>query len=332
MTAVIRRDIFHLGVVNNRGRVNTVAVARAHRHDAIGREENRGRNTLKLLLLILPGCAEISLEVGVLLELWVAVGGQHLTVGVNVHAFPSRLLQQHLEVVQVVAGHHNKGALLDFERYDGRNRIAVGFGVGRVQNGHALEVDAAELHQKGQPFLHRVIVCHRRHTLNKPSVDRWVTLAQNPCVMGIGRHTAHAEQQRGAQRDEVFVPVKKLLCSREQTASGSFSCRPDLGRVGSDIALVKVDVGDCDKESVHNQVNMLSAAVTCLGKADHFTGQHILLVGHIRLFATDTRHSASGASCSLLTLETEHFAHDKYLPIFLFYTAFFGSKDISVCR
>ena len=46
--------------------------------------------SVELLLLVLPGGAEIALQMGVLLQLRIAVGRQHLAVGVDVDALSLR--------------------------------------------------------------------------------------------------------------------------------------------------------------------------------------------------------------------------------------------------
>ena len=65
------------------------------------------------------------------------MGGEHLAVGVDVYTGIFGLLQQKLEVPQVVAGDDNEGALFYGEGYGGGNGVAIGLGVGLVQQGHA---------------------------------------------------------------------------------------------------------------------------------------------------------------------------------------------------
>ena len=50
----------------------------------------------EFFLLVLPCGAEIALQVGVLFQLRIAVGRQHLAVGIDVDALALGLLQQQL--------------------------------------------------------------------------------------------------------------------------------------------------------------------------------------------------------------------------------------------
>ncbi len=104
------------------------------------------RDVLKLPLLVLPGCAEVALQMRVLLlQLRVAVGGEHFRVGVDVDAFARRLLQQALHVVEVVAGNDDERPFLDDERHLHRLRLAEGPGVSGIQQLHAAVAGLAGL-------------------------------------------------------------------------------------------------------------------------------------------------------------------------------------------
>ena len=49
----------------------------------------------ELLVLVLPGGAEVAVEMRVFLQLRIGVAGQHLAVGVDVDALALGLLEQH---------------------------------------------------------------------------------------------------------------------------------------------------------------------------------------------------------------------------------------------
>ena len=147
------------GIGYQRRGEHTVCVAGARQHQRVGGEHHRRGDVCKLLLLVLPRCAEIALEVWVLLQLRVGVRGQHFAVRVDSHALALGLLQQQLEVVQVVPGDGDERSLLHRQR-DGHGRgCAIALGVGLVQQRHALEVLFADLHHDGQQLVlqHRYV-------------------------------------------------------------------------------------------------------------------------------------------------------------------------------
>ena len=72
----------------------------------------------------------------ILAQLGIGVRGEHLAVGVHVHAAAFGLLQKLLEVVQVVAGDHDEGSRLDLELNRRRLGFAVGGDVRFLQSGH----------------------------------------------------------------------------------------------------------------------------------------------------------------------------------------------------
>ena len=113
---------------------------------------------MEFRLLILPAGSEIALELRVLFQLRIAVGREHLAVGVDVDVLSVGLLEQQLHVVQVVTAHNDERTFLDGERHLRRNRVAVGFSVGVVEQLHAFQVDGSGLeHQREQHVLRLVL-------------------------------------------------------------------------------------------------------------------------------------------------------------------------------
>ena len=89
---LVRPDVNQLRVGYGLGGKHTVRVACLRRHEAVCGKEDRGGETREFLLLVLPRGAEVSLEVGVLFQLRVTVGGEHFAVGVDVDPLVFRLL------------------------------------------------------------------------------------------------------------------------------------------------------------------------------------------------------------------------------------------------
>ena len=193
-------------------------------------------------------CAEVAGQLGIFPQLRIAVGGQHLAVGVHVDAGALRLLQQLVQILQIVAGHHNKGAAPHVGVDAGGGGVAEGGGVGSVQQRHALVIHQPELSDQRQPLLDGVFLPQGAQPLVKPQADLLVLVPQTEGVVGVGGHALHAEQQRGAQGHHVRVappqPVRllhrePLLCQRFG-AAGVFLQR----------LIVKIHVGQRGKQTV----------------------------------------------------------------------------------
>ena len=76
-----------------------------------------------------------------------------------------------------MAGDYDKRPLFDVRCDAGGGRVAKGAGVGGVQQLHAAEIHLAELHDKGQPFLHGVLSVHGAQALIEPRGDCFVLMA-----------------------------------------------------------------------------------------------------------------------------------------------------------
>ena len=96
--------------------------------DAVGVEDDGAGEVLELLVLVLPGAAEVARQVLVLLEARVAVGRKHLHVGIDVDPLALGLLEQLLEHLQVMAGDENPLAVAgaDADLGGGRELEALG--------------------------------------------------------------------------------------------------------------------------------------------------------------------------------------------------------------
>ncbi|MPN61416.1 hypothetical protein SDC9_209153 [bioreactor metagenome] len=66
------------------------------------------------------------------------MGGQHLGVGIHIHALAPGLLQQHFQVFQVMAGDQDAGPVPHADIHPGDLGVAVGGGIGLIQQRHAL--------------------------------------------------------------------------------------------------------------------------------------------------------------------------------------------------
>ena len=129
---LILSDMYQFGEGDHLGGEDAVRVRGFYRHQTVCGEEDGGGDVRELTLLILPGGAEIALEVRIFFQFRVGVRRQHFTVGVDVDALARALFEQQLQVAQVVAADDDKGALLNFEGDGGRLRRPVGLRIGAV--------------------------------------------------------------------------------------------------------------------------------------------------------------------------------------------------------
>ena len=87
------------------------------------------------------------------------------------------------------------------ERHRGRHRVAVGAGVGGVEQLHGLEVHLAALQDEAEVVADRQLrVEHGGEGLVDEGVDGLVLLAEDPGVVGVGGDPLEAVGQELAQR------------------------------------------------------------------------------------------------------------------------------------
>jgi hypothetical protein len=158
-----------------------------------------------------------------------------------------------------------------------------------------------------------MVIRERRHAFDEPRIHCGIPLAQNAGVMRISRHAAQPEQQCRPERCQILVTVKQNFRRDSLTASQLHAQRPHPVCERGNRRRVEIDVCDCGKQTVYDQVGF-SRTTSILtqqrtGKADHLTGQHILLKCSIGLFSAHTGRLAPGPFCRLLALVTKHCAH-----------------------
>jgi len=306
---VIGGDVLDAGPADFGGGGEVLNIAGARRHDAVGGEQHDAGEVGEFLLLVLPGGAEVALEVLVFLQAGIGQGGEHLAVGVDVDAFAFGLFEQHLQVVQVVAGHDDEGALFQGGGHLGGHGVAVGAGIGGVEQGHAGEVDLAEFHDEAEPAFDGVVVAEGLHALLEPGGDLGIGLAEDARVVGVGRHAAQAEQQRGAQGDDVGVAVEEVFGAVGVRAAGGDGRAQDAVAHRRQVLGIEIDVGDGHEQRVHEErldLGVGGLAVDGAGEGDHRRGDVVLQVGGFGGLAANADLGAAFAAGGLFALETEH--------------------------
>ena len=166
-------------------------------------DDDGSRELGELELLQLPRGAVVADKVRELgLEPWVAVGWEHLTVGVHVDALASCLLQDGLQVTHVVAGDEDALALHLGVVHRRRHRRAVAVCVTRVKDLQRLQVGTACAQRQAQQVVNG---CLALRQLREGLVDERVhligLLAQLVGVGGVGSCALQAvpDDDAGAQ-------------------------------------------------------------------------------------------------------------------------------------
>ncbi|MBT9140701.1 MAG: hypothetical protein DDT30_01279 [Dehalococcoidia bacterium] len=83
---------------NIAGGEDVIQIAGLRFLQAVGGHQNCAREVSKLLLLVLPGSAIMSVKMLIFFQFRVSVGGQHFTMGIDIDIFACRLFQQFIQV------------------------------------------------------------------------------------------------------------------------------------------------------------------------------------------------------------------------------------------
>ena len=314
--------------------------------DAVGVEDDGAGEFGEFLVLVLPGTAEVAHQVGVLLQAGIAVGREHLAVGVDVDPLAFGLLEEFFQHQQVVAGNQDRLAGLGAQLYFCRYRVAVALHVSFVQEPHDGQVVLAALH--GEPDeVHQAEgrVDGGGQGLVEKGIDLIVVLAEDLAVVGIGGHPLETVDENLDGGTDVLVLVQGedavLLALLYQIGGrnpgrGTFTedasldpvCRSEGVFVQGpgfflqlvtffdgrfEAGRVKVHVGDGGEEPFQDEdVNFLifgAELPRLVGEESEpleSIEQIVLKVCNVRLLSAHSLNIASDSLCRLLTLMTEH--------------------------
>ena len=126
--------------------------------NAVGRHHDGTVEFGELLLLVVPGRSVVSRKVGVLLEGWIGMGGEHLSMGVYLDPCPLCLFQNLFEIQQVVAAHQDGRSFVGPCKDLRDLRVAVLSGVPLVQEGHGLYCFVSGFQDQADQFVSADVV------------------------------------------------------------------------------------------------------------------------------------------------------------------------------
>ncbi len=125
---------------------------------------------------------------------------------VDVDARALRLLEEHLQVAEVMAGDQDPRAVSDADVDLSRLGSSVCVSIGRIEVCHALHAISAALKYQLHKIIcaQTVIKCRSKRPLYE-CVDFFVILKQNVCMLGIGRKALEPIGEELAQAANVLV-------------------------------------------------------------------------------------------------------------------------------
>ena len=186
-------------------REDTRLVALFRRHEAV-RQQHRAAKCLEFLFLLPPGVAVVAREVVVFLEERIVMRWQHLAVRVDIDARALRLLQEHFEVSEVMAGDEDRRILAHAD-VDLRDLwIAVVLRVRLVEERHRLDAPLARLERQRRQVVSRKAVIEQlcKRGLEE-CINRLILFVKRIRVFEIRREALEAVRDELAQAAHVLV-------------------------------------------------------------------------------------------------------------------------------
>ena len=128
-------------------------------------------------------------------------------MGVHVDPLAFGLFQNVIQILQIVAGNKNGLAFFGTQRNRGGHGMAVGPGIGRIQQFHGPQVDLPALERQTHIRSTPGVVPGRGKALVDKGVYLVVFLPQDPGVIGIGGDPLDAVDRRQLERMDIRVQV-----------------------------------------------------------------------------------------------------------------------------
>ena len=288
---------------------------------------------LELAVLMPPGAAIVAHEVRKLLECGVTVGGQHLSVRVHVDSRSLGLREKLLQVLQVMAGDEYPWLRAHPEADFRDLGIAVGRGVGLVQESHGLHCRLSGLQHHGDHLASGKVPRGRGKGLQEKAVDVILLVAENRGMLGICGDSLAADDEQLPERTNLFILDRRDanlagcgFCqdpglvlrapggairerARDGLAHPRLDCIPDFQPVPNPLdesIVVEGRVGNGGKKGLHHEVGGVPVHRAEHGDTLAHVDEQVLKVRGLLLLAAHTTGRAARVPCSLLALITEH--------------------------
>lgn len=317
--------------------------------NAVGGHQDGAGECGKFFFLVLPCGSVVTGEVRVFFQFWVAVAGQHFTVGVNVYAFPFGLPEQGFQILEIVTGDEDGLACGCAELDFGRFGVTVSGGVGGVEEFHGSDIDATTF-QTGFDTLFESQICGQgggEQFLNL-GVRFVVLVAEDGGVVEVGSDALEAVCQSLLERLEVFVGFGVVFnavlsaLSHEACEVGSrfenrgtvevhagyfglegFALCNTFVDKGDKAGVIEVDVGQGGENGLDGEEIHFGVFNACIAGGDGDLGEafgqmkkKVLKLGGVVGFPADTDLGTTALG-GLFTLITKHGFTPYVLVIFI---------------
>ncbi|MPM50036.1 hypothetical protein SDC9_96770 [bioreactor metagenome] len=154
-------------------------------NNTVGGHQDRTIEGFELLLLHPPRVAVVAVEVWILLESRIVVGGKHLGVCVYIDSGSLCLLKQHLQISEVVTADQDAGVLADSKLDLGDLGMTVGAGIGGIEQRHACNTPFTGLKGKGHQLIDALDFKQVRKSLLDESIQFFVLIDQVVGMLGV---------------------------------------------------------------------------------------------------------------------------------------------------
>ncbi|EKD37910.1 MAG: hypothetical protein ACD_75C00940G0002 [uncultured bacterium] len=138
-----------------------VGVFLSERYQAIGGQQHRAVERIEFAVLMPPRTAVVADKVRIFFESRIIIGRQHFAVGIDIDARTLRLLEQVFHIFQIMAADKYARVLAHADIDLGDFRMAIGGGIGFVEQGHSSHRYAAGLHDQSDHLLGRQLLGDR---------------------------------------------------------------------------------------------------------------------------------------------------------------------------
>ena len=337
--AVGRIDVLEAREAHAAGGPDSVLIAVLRRNQAVRGHEDGSVEALELLLLLPPSVSVVARKVRVLLEEGIVVRREHLGVRVNIHTRALGLIEQHLEVLQIMAGNQDGRILADADVDLGDLRVAVSTGVCAVEERHTLDTVLTGLKRQRNEIVDREAVieglserllqeaihflvlaeqCVRVLRVSREALESvGDELAKGSHILVLGRENADFRRSLRVSalrnllgcRERQLRSIAKLLAERVATCERIRDAL--LNRLAIEVCVRNRDEEVHRHEVIHlcrNRLALCSESGRNRREALGHIDQKILRSCDIELLAADALHGATLVARGLLTLITKHFS------------------------
>ena len=262
---------------------------------------------------------------------------QHLTMGINIDARSSRLVQKHFQVLQIMTGNKDPriaaGTKVHFRDF----WLPVSIRVSRIKKSHALNTVFTRFKGQGDKTINTNVffLDIGKGTLNK-SINVFIFMIQDICMMKISSKTFEAIGDGFLKRTDIFIGFGKDADFGSLCCIVRFRCRPEgrfrkpgyilqlctqfcrflkgFRHTGADGDLIKVGIRNGrEKVQRDHMVDINSHVLSLFTKSCRDTAQpfgcidqKILKRCNFGAFPADTADGAAFAPCCFLALITKH--------------------------